>query len=263
MFQTSISPSPTQGRAAVLLTCEHGGNQVPEDYAHWFVGHDALLNSHRGWDPGALATARHFADRLETPLIWSEVTRLLVDLNRSETNRAVFSEVLQQMDTASRTAILDRHYRPFRAQVVTAVTDLARRGQFVWHLSFHSFTPVLRGEIRQAEIGLLYDPSRAPERDFCRRWQAELRAAFPSYRIRLNYPYRGTTDGHTTLLRRQFSAQQYAGLEIEVNQALYQQPGLAVEALISKLADAFQAALNLGSYPPETHGGDQQSHLNG
>lgn len=249
--------------ATVLLTCEHGGNQVPPDYASWFLGHDALLNSHRGWDPGSLATARHFASQLGTPLIWSEITRLLVDLNRSETNRAVFSELLQQVDAAGRAAILERHYRPFRAEVLQTITDQVRQGRFVWHLSFHSFTPVLRGEVRRAEIGLLYDPARGPEQAFCRRWQRELQGVFPTYRIRMNYPYRGTSDGHTTLLRRRFSASQYAGIELEVNQALYDQPPEAVDALIAQLAATFQAALNLGSHPPVAFAGDAEMYVTG
>jgi hypothetical protein len=38
--------------------------------------------------------------------------------------------------------------------------------------------------------------------------------------VRRNYPYRGTADGFTTYLRRQFSARKYLGIELEVNQSL-------------------------------------------
>jgi hypothetical protein len=36
--------------------------------------------------------------------------------------------------------------------------------------------------------------------------------------VRRNYPYQGKADGFTTFLRRQFASDQYAGIEIEVNQ---------------------------------------------
>jgi len=44
-----------------LITCEHGGNRIPARYRPLFACHGALLASHRGYDPGALALARDFA----------------------------------------------------------------------------------------------------------------------------------------------------------------------------------------------------------
>ena len=41
-------------RDALIITCEHGGNEVPAAYAPLFAGHEALLPTHRGWDAGAL-----------------------------------------------------------------------------------------------------------------------------------------------------------------------------------------------------------------
>ena len=38
-----------------LLTCEHGGNQVPEPWRERFAGAQDVLASHRGWDRGSLA----------------------------------------------------------------------------------------------------------------------------------------------------------------------------------------------------------------
>ena len=41
-----------------------------------------------------------------------------------------------------------------------------------------------------------------------------------SLRVRMNYPYQGRSDGHTTALRRLFGSGEYIGIELEVNQAL-------------------------------------------
>jgi predicted N-formylglutamate amidohydrolase len=78
---------------AVIVTCEHGGNHVPPPYRALFRGRERLLASHRGWDPGALTAARELARVLRAPLIFSRVTRLLIDLNRSPGHRALFSAV--------------------------------------------------------------------------------------------------------------------------------------------------------------------------
>ena len=71
--------------------------------------------------------------------------------------------------------------------------------------------------VRDADVGLLYDPGREWERAICRRWRGVLREVAPDARVRLNYPYRGTADGFPTSLRRRFP-EGYAGIELELNE---------------------------------------------
>ena len=75
----------------LLITCEHGGNRVPARYRHMFRGRQRQLETHRGYDFGALVMAREIATRFSAPLIASTVTRLLVDLNRSVGHRDLHS----------------------------------------------------------------------------------------------------------------------------------------------------------------------------
>ena len=65
---------------ALLITCEHGGNRVPHAYRNLFASASRLLQSHRGYDAGALALAREIArfpqrclrsDRLSAYEQWS------------------------------------------------------------------------------------------------------------------------------------------------------------------------------------------------
>lgn len=202
----------------LLITCEHGGNEVPEEYASLFRGARRILASHRGYDAGALELARAFARRLETPKAFATTTRLLVDLNRSPGHRRLFSEFSGKLDGPAKEAILAKYYTPYRQQVEAVVAQAVERADRVLHLSVHSFTPVLDGEVRHADLGLLYDPARRREAGLCGRWQKALRTLEPGLRVRRNYPYRGTSDGLVTSLRRRFGAKQYAGLELEVNQ---------------------------------------------
>ena len=65
---------------ALIITCEHGGCEVPALYAPLFAGHEALLQTHRGWDMGALALARELARAFNAPLFSATTTRLLIDL---------------------------------------------------------------------------------------------------------------------------------------------------------------------------------------
>ena len=119
----------------VMLTCEHGGNRVPARYASCFRGAGRVLASHRGWDPGALGVARRLRRRLELPLHFADVTRLLVELNVSEWNRRLFSEFVDGLGTVEKERILERYYRPYRTGLVVGLA-LLRPTHLYWSGSY-------------------------------------------------------------------------------------------------------------------------------
>lgn len=200
-----------------LFSCEHGGRSVPGEFAPLFRDAAPVLDSHRGWDAGALDVFQALAERLGDAAYPATTTRLLIDLNRSLHHPRVYSEFTRPLPRAAREQIAARWWRPWRDAVAATIAAWQEAGSTVRHFSVHSFTPALHGQVRDADLGLLYDASRPAERDFCVRWQAQLAAC--GWRVRRNYPYRGTSDGHTTALRRRFP-RGYAGIELELNQAL-------------------------------------------
>lgn len=205
---------------AVIVTCEHAGREVPREVAGLFRGQAALLRSHRGWDIGALRLAERLAETVEAEPHLVTVSRLVVDVNRSIGSRTLFSEVMRDADAAMRERILASYYRPHRRAVELAAAAHAKRGRRVLHVSVHTFTPVLNGRVRNVDIGVLFDPARAWERAIAEAWIAAMQRLAPALRIRRNLPYRGASDGFTTDLRRRFPAGRYAGLEIELNNAI-------------------------------------------
>lgn len=202
----------------VVVSCEHGGNRVPERYRELFAGAGEALETHRGLDIGVLSLAAELAKRFGVPLHAGTVTRLLVDLNRSPGSRTLFSEFTRELPKPERERILDRYYRPYREGVTAEVASHVAGGAQVLHLSIHSFTPEWHGIERPADLGLLYDPRRALERDLCTALRQALRQAAPEMRVRRNYPYLGTSDSLVTTLRGKFPPESYLGIEIEVNQ---------------------------------------------
>jgi predicted N-formylglutamate amidohydrolase len=202
-----------------LVTCEHGGNRIPSRYAALFVGRQRLLASHRGHDPGALAMARSLSRAIGAPLVAATISRLLVELNRSPGREFRFSPIMRTAPAALRAEVCRRYYLPYWSAVESFVDQARANGERVVHVSSHSFTPSLDGSmLRNADIGLLYDPARECELELCTRWQAALRARLPHWAVRRNYPYRGRSDGLTRYLRLHFDAATYCGIEIEVNQ---------------------------------------------
>ena len=203
-----------------LITCEHGGNRIPARYRPLFRGREALLDSHRGYDPGALVMARELARAFGAPLVASTVSRLLIDLNRSLGHPRCLSAATRGAPRTLRAEIVERHYLPYRTQVECLVGRLVSRGRRVIHVSSHSFTPELDGRVRGADVGLLYDPGRHAEVALCARWKARLVEMAPQLRVRRNYPYAGKGDGLTRYLRMHFPAGAYVGIELEVNQGI-------------------------------------------
>ena len=111
-----------------------------------------------------------------------------------------------------------RYYEPYRRDVETFVATAVAHGIRVVHVSSHSFTPSLDGDVRRADVGLLYDPARVRERDLCIRWQRALKARAADWIVRRNYPYLGRSDGLTSYLRKRYCDDAYAGIELEANQ---------------------------------------------
>jgi len=209
---------------ALVLSCEHGGNQIPAPYRGLFRGHARELASHRGWDPGALTLARTMSRSLDAPLVATTVSRLLVECNRSLSHRALFSAFTRGLPRDDKRAILAQYYHPHRGAVEAVVRSAIRSYGSVVHVGVHTFTPVLGGRRRNADIGLLYDPHRKAETVFCEMWMIALARFAPHLHVRGNYPYRGWSDGLTTWLRGRFPARRYLGIELEVNQALATDP---------------------------------------
>ena len=235
-----MSAQRRAARPTVVLTCEHASNRIPRAYARLFVGARAELESHRGWDPGALPLAKRMARRLGLPLLAATWSRLLVESNRSPTNPRIWSSFTKGLPLAERRLVLERYWLPHREAVVKRIESAVDAGVAV-HVAVHSFTPVLDGEVRNADVAFLFDSARAGEAQLARRWRDELGALAPTLRVRFNYPYRGNTDGLTTALRRRLPRGRYLGFELEVNQAELAKPGW--QRVGDALAESLERAL--------------------
>jgi predicted N-formylglutamate amidohydrolase len=225
-----------------LITCEHGGNRIPAAYGSLFAGQSAWLDSHRGYDPGALTMAKALATALGAPLVAATTSRLVIDLNRSIGNARLFSAATRGEPAAVRAAIVAQCYGPYRGEVERLVRNAVLRGRRVIHISSHSFTPVLDGKARTADVGLLYDPGRRGEAALCARWKAALAVVAPALRVRRNYPYAGKGDGLTSYLRQRFPRSAYVGIELEINQGIVFAAGRRWSSLRRVLIDSLRAA---------------------
>lgn len=227
----------------MVITCEHGGNRIPAPYRQLFRNCRTLLDSHRGFDPGALIMATAMARNFTAPLLTSTTSRLLVDLNRSIGHRNLHMDAIRELPEEIRQEIIDQYYQPYRTEAERLVKEgISRRGRVI-HISCHSFTNNLNGEVRSTDVGLLYDPARREERSLCANWKSVLKASYPSLEVRRNFPYEGRNDGFTSTLRRKFQPDLYVGIELELNQKNLLPPVKKWAALRKAITSSLDATL--------------------
>lgn len=180
-----------------LVTCDHATNRVPD----WIGGGDLGLppedmTRHIAFDPGAKGLALALGRHLDSPVICSDFSRLVIDPNRGEDDPTLVMRLYdgsiipanRKIDKAGVEERLDRLYRPYH----TAYARLAARQAETVILAIHSFTPCLRGRApRPWHVGVLHShlDSRL-SRELIRRLSAE-----PDLCIGDNEPYSGHLPG--------------------------------------------------------------------
>lgn len=219
MAKAEPSFSPGQ----VLVSVEHASSRVPA--ALGTLGLPASwLRSHHAWDPGAATVGRILSRGLGAGLWLGRWSRLVADLNRSAHHPRVVPRraggraipANEGLTAAQRVARLDRFWRPWRERVEAELDGRVRRYGLVLHLSVHSFVPSLNGEVRNNDVGLLYDPGRRRELRLAGRLHPRIEAL--GFAVRRNFPYTGKADGFCSRMRVERPAGTYVGLELETNQ---------------------------------------------
>lgn len=160
----SVRVTNPAGASPLVLTCDHASNFVPAEYGALGLS-EAQLSQHIGWDPGALAVARGMSAKLDSALIETRISRLVLDCNRPLDAPDLISEVSEttvvpgnrSLSAADRKARIARCWTPFHDAVDAVLDDRADAGLASWLVSVHSFTPVYKGVHRPWHIGIIHD----------------------------------------------------------------------------------------------------------
>lgn len=235
------------GASPILLTGDHGGNNVPRKLASLGLP-PAALARHIGWDIGVHALGRRLAIILDAAFVSQSYSRLVIDCNRdphapdaipvrSDDTDVSGNEGLNPDDRLAR---IDEIHAPYHAAIAAGIAQRRSAGQPLTLIALHSFTPRMNGIDRPWHVGLLH----AGHADgFSRRMLAGLRA-HRDLVIGDNAPYR-LDETDYSIPRHAFGANiPYA--EIEVRQDLLLSAD-AVDRMAALLADCIRDA---GAAPP-------------
>lgn len=144
-----------------LVTCDHATNRVPDDLGGTLGISDADMARHIAYDVGAAGLAWALGVALDSPVICSDFSRLVIDPNRGEQDPTLVMKLYdgtiipanRHVDAVETERRLNTLYRPYHA----AYAKLAARQPDTVILAIHSFTPCLKGRPpRPWHVGVLY-----------------------------------------------------------------------------------------------------------
>lgn len=180
-----------------LVTCDHASNHVPD----WVAGGDLGINAqdmgrHIAYDLGAAGVARALGAALDSPVICSRFSRLVIDPNRGLDDPTLVMRLYdgtiipanRRLSDEDLRARLDGLYLPYHG----ALAKLAARRADTVIVAVHSFTPCLQGRApRPWHVGVLFD---ARSDRFSRALLAQL-CVQPDLCVGENEPYAGHLSG--------------------------------------------------------------------
>lgn len=146
----------------VLVCAEHSGINVPQNLDNLGLSNEELQR-HIGWDIGISETVRHLHSICKLPVIMSNISRLVVDLNRPvlsdecipEYSDGTFIPYNKNLSKFERHTRISNYFLPFHC----ALNEMISTYRPLSLLCLHSFTPQLKesGEFRPWHCGVLFD----------------------------------------------------------------------------------------------------------
>ena len=176
----------------ILLVCDHASCRFPKSLGD--MGLDPFSRRcHLAIDIGAGPLTEALAQSLGVMAVLQNYSRLVVDCNRQLMDPSAFLEYgdgilvpgnrnLHKDDKELRASAL---YWPYHVAIGDQVERLKKAGPLPAFVSIHSFTPVLNGESREWQMGVLWDKDEKMREIFLEG----LRGA--GYHVGDNEPYSG------------------------------------------------------------------------
>jgi len=180
------------GRANLVLLCDHASNYIPEEYQGLGLAED-MLETHIAWDIGAEGITRRLSAALDAPAVLARHSRLLVDSNRELEDPTLILEVSDGvtifgnagLNGKERLKRIKNYHAPFHAACDAVI--LARLESQPHIIGLHTFTHVFGGLSRDLELAVLWNQDKRLAEKFGHAFE-DL-----GYAVGWNEPYSGTS----------------------------------------------------------------------
>ncbi len=234
-----------ESQSPVLLICDHASRRVPVALGN--MGLDPVaLRCHLALDIGVGNLTRLMAGKLSMTAVLCQYSRLVVDCNRQLMDPGAFLEFgdgivipgNRNLNAAAKKARADDIYWPYHAAITAQVERLQALGRPPIFVSLHSFTPVLNGESRRWEMGVLWDADRVTAEVFLH----DLREA--GFVVGDNEPYSGKAPQDFTIDHHaESNGLLHVGIEIRQDLIDDEQGVATIGAILERIIASLSARL--------------------
>ncbi len=154
----------SSGGSSFLVLCDHATNRLPPEYGTLGLD-EGQLERHIAYDIGALGVALEMGRRLQSTVVFSGFSRLLIDPNRGEDDPTLIMQISDgalvpgnvHVDEAERARRIERYFTPYHTAIAEEIDAMADRGVIPAIVSIHSFTENWRGVPRNWHAAVLWD----------------------------------------------------------------------------------------------------------
>jgi predicted N-formylglutamate amidohydrolase len=165
MVEERTYNSHQYGDAPYFVFCDHASNFIPKEFNCLGVSYD-VLQTHIAWDPGSSDLTHAIAAKLDGTAFLSKFSRLLIDPNRSSDREDLVTEFSDQipipgnkgLSYEQRCTRIKEFFEPYHEGLDNELAKVEERGEALFVVSVHSYTPRLMGEFedRPWHIGVLW-----------------------------------------------------------------------------------------------------------
>ncbi len=235
----------------ILLVCDHASCRFPKALGD--MGLDPFARRcHLAVDIGAGDLTVQLAERLGVTAVVHNYSRLIVDCNRQLMDPSAFLEYgdgilvtgnrsLHREDKELRA---DALYWPYHKAIDEQIKRLTACGGAPLFVAIHSFTPVLNGESRGWQIGVLWDTDERTKELFIDGFRAA------GYYVGDNEPYSGKAPQDFTIDHHAEEAGlPHVGLEIRQDLVGTPDGVLQIARVTEKIIASVPARIGLGDSP--------------
>lgn len=247
---TADEPQPfvvrnPESTAPVLLVCDHASRLFPK--ALGTMGLDPFARRcHLALDIGAGSLTETIADNLGVTAVLCQYSRLVVDCNRVLMDPGAYLEYgdgvivpgNRNLHAADKDKRANEIYWPYHKAIEEQINRLRDGGVQPVFVAIHSFTPVMNGQSRTWEMGVLWDKDRVTAEMFVN----DLRES--GYLVGDNEPYSGkapqdfTIDHHAEPI-----GLPHVGIEIRQDLILHEDGVERIAAVLQKVIGSIPARL--------------------
>lgn len=240
----------------ILLVCDHASRLFPESLGTMGLDPGAR-RCHLAWDIGAGALTESLAASLEATAVLCQYSRLVIDCNRQLMDPGAFLEFgdgvvisgnrnIQQGDKDRRA---EEIYWPYHNAVQHQLERFGSLGIQPIFVAIHSFTPVMNGNYRPCEIGILWDTDRVTAEVFIH----DFRDA--GYVVGDNEPYSGKAPQDFTIDHHAEAANlPHVGIEIRQDLIHHDYGVEKVAETMHKILETLPARITPTNIEPQNPG---------